>query len=379
MLLLSPLVGALAAGNGAVLKPSEVAAASARVLAELVPRYLDGSCVALLQGGVPTTTALLRCRFDHIFYTGNGAVGRIVMAAAAEHLTPVTLELGGKSPVIVAADADLQATAARIISTKCLNAGQVCIAPDYILAEAAVVEPLTAALAAAARRMYGADMAASPDFARIVNAGHHARLSALLAGGGGTVAFSGGAADAAARFLPLTIVREPALDAPLMRDEIFGPLLAVLAVPDVAAAVAFVNARPKPLALYVFTESAATAEHVLARTSSGGAAVNECVLQISVGPFGGVGPSGMGAYHGRFGYETFSHRKAVLHQPTGLVAFARDMTFAPYSKAQLARLEWLLAALPAHLPGFSLKDAALAAALAAVAALVWKVKALGGF
>lgn len=377
-MVLNPLADALAAGNGAVVKPSEVSPACARALAALLPRYVDASCVAVVQGGVAATTALLRCRFDHIFYTGSGAVARHILAAAAAHLTPCTLELGGKSPVIVAADANLAIAASRIVANKCLNAGQVCLAPDYILAEASIVEPLTAALAAAARRMYGADMAASPDFGRIINGAHHARLSALLAGGGGTVAFAGGAADAAARFMPLTIVREPAPGSALMTDEIFGPLLPVIAVPDVRAAVRFVNARPKPLALYVFTESAATAEAVLSSTSSGGACVNECVLHIAVGPFGGVGASGMGAYHGRYGFHTFSHRKAVLSQPTGPID-AHAMLYAPYSKAQLARLEWLVGTLPAYLPALSLQGTALALALAAVAALAWKVHALGGF
>ena len=376
-MILQPLAAALAAGNAAVVKPSEVSPACARALGALLPRYVDAACVRVVQGAVAETTALLHERFDHIFYTGNSAVGRVILEAAAKHLTPVTLELGGKSPVIVAADADLDVAAARIVVGKCVNAGQICVAPDYILADAAIVEPLTAKLADAARRMYGADMASSPDFGRVVNGRHFARLQALLASnGGGRVAYAGGTPDAASKFMPLTLIREPAHDSPLLREEIFGPLLPILAVASVDAAVAYVNARPKPLALYVFSRSSATTADVLARTSSGGAGVNACVFQQAVGPFGGVGPSGMGAYHGRYGFETFSHRRPVFDSPTWPMD-AHALLYPPYA-GKLGFLTTLLGVLPHTLPAVSWKDAALALAVAGVAALAWRLRALEG-
>ncbi len=316
-LLLSPLAAALAAGNTVVCKPSELAPATSAVLARLLPRYLDDRAVVVVEGGVPETTALLQQRFDHIFFTGSTRVGRVVMEAAAQHLTPVTLELGGKSPTIVAADADLEVAARRIAWGKFLNAGQTCIAPDYVLADRAIRDRLVDLIAATVTEFYGADPRRSADFARIVNTSHLGRLESLLSDHGGHVAV-GGEVDTDDRYLAPTLVIDPEPDSRLMEEEIFGPILPVLAVDSVDAAVEFVLDRPKPLALYVFSASGETVDDVVARTSSGGVCVNHVVMHIMPNemPFGGVGPSGMGAYHGKTGFDSFSHLKAVLQKPS---------------------------------------------------------------
>ena len=317
-LIMGPLIGAIAAGNCAVVKPSEVAPATSALLAERLPQYLDPSTVAVVEGGVPETTALLAEKFDHIFYTGNGVVGRVVMEAAAKHLTPVTLELGGKSPCIVDDRVDLDVAVRRILWGKFYNAGQTCVAPDYILAHTRVVDRLVERMKATLLEFYGPDPKASPDYGRIVNARHHRRLMKLLEGGKSGQAVVGGVGDEASRYLAPTILRSVPDDAPAMQDEIFGPILPVLPVDNIDAAIAFVNARPKPLALYIFSSDDDVQEQVISRTSSGGASVNHTWLHLGVPalPFGGVGESGMGAYHGRLTYETFSHRKAVLVKPT---------------------------------------------------------------
>lgn len=337
-LALAPLVGALAAGNCAVVKPSEVSANTSRVLADLVPRYLDPDAVAVVEGGVPETTALLEQRFDHIFYTGNGRVGRIVMAAAAKHLTPVTLELGGKSPTIVDRTADLAVAARRIVWGKFFNAGQTCVAPDYVLADRAIHDALLSNLVAAVRQFYGDDPKQSRDYARIINERHVDRLEKLLSSG---AIVCGGEVDRDARYIAPTILRDVALDSPVMADEIFGPILPVIAYDAIDDALAIVTGRDKPLALYVFTEDRAVADRVLRETSSGGACVNDVVAHLSVPdlPFGGVGESGMGAYHGRATFETFSHRKSVLDKSSRLDV---PLRYPPYDDTKERWLRRLL-------------------------------------
>ncbi|MCA9541571.1 MAG: aldehyde dehydrogenase family protein [Myxococcales bacterium] len=334
-LAVAPLVAAIAAGNCAIVKPSEVAPATSAVLARLVERYLDPSAVRVIEGGVPETTALLAERFDHIFYTGNGTVGRIVMAAAAKHLTPVTLELGGKSPCYVDEKVDLSNTARRIVWGKFFNAGQTCVAPDYILAHRAVHDALLDALASAVRGFYGDDPQQSPDYGRIINARHHRRLMALMGSGTPVV---GGAADESNRYIAPTILRDVAPDAPVMQEEIFGPILPVLAVDDADAAIRFINGRDKPLALYAFSSDRSVAEAVVDRTSSGGATINHVWLHLGVPdlPFGGVGESGMGAYHGKAGFDVFSHRKGVLRKPHGFEP--PPLMYPPYSET---KTKWL--------------------------------------
>ncbi|MEV7064603.1 aldehyde dehydrogenase family protein [Streptomyces collinus] len=313
-LLLTPVVGALASGNAVIAKPSELAPATSAVLARLLPAYLDTDAVAVVEGGVPETTALLAERFDHIFYTGNSTVGRIVLRAAAEHLTPVTLELGGKSPVFVDRDTDLAVVADRLTSGKFLNAGQTCVAPDYVLTDpetAAALEPL---LANAVNALYGSDPAASGEYGRIINERHFDRLTGLLDSGRTVV---GGTGDRAAKYLAPTVLADVSPDAPVMREEIFGPILPIVTVPGLDEAIDFINDRDKPLALYVFTESDGTRRRFAAETSSGGLGHGLPLAHLTVSdlPFGGVGESGMGNYHGRYSIETFSHRKAVLDKP----------------------------------------------------------------
>ncbi|MET7288916.1 aldehyde dehydrogenase family protein [Streptomyces sp. NPDC005573] len=313
-LLLAPLVGALAAGNAVVAKPSELAPATSAALARLIPAHLDTDAVAVVEGGIPETTALLAERFDHIFYTGNGTVGRVVMRAAAEHLTPVTLELGGKSPVFVDRGTDLDVVADRLARGKFLNAGQTCVAPDYVLTDPETAVALEAALVRVVEGLYGDDPAASPEYGRIVNERHFDRLSGLL--GSGRVAVGGGS-DRADKYIAPTVLADVDPDAPVMREEIFGPILPIVTVPDLDAAIGFINDRDKPLALYVFSESDDTRDRIAAETSSGGLGHGLPLAHLTVSdlPFGGVGESGMGSYHGRYSMDTFSHRKAVLAKP----------------------------------------------------------------
>ncbi|ANP52796.1 aldehyde dehydrogenase (NAD+) [Streptomyces griseochromogenes] len=313
-LLLAPMVGALASGNAVVAKPSELAPATSAALAGLIPAYLDTDAVAVVEGGVPETTALLAERFDHIFYTGNGAVGRIVMRAAAEHLTPVALELGGKSPVFVDRGTDLDVVADRLARGKFLNAGQTCVAPDYVLADPETAAALEAALVRVVQAVFGTDPQTSPEYGRIVNERHFDRLCALL--GSGRVAVGGGS-DRADKYIAPTVLADVDPKSPVMREEIFGPILPIVTVSGLDEAIAFINDRDKPLALYVFTESEETRGRIAAETSSGGLGYGLPLAHLTVSdlPFGGVGESGMGSYHGRYSIETFSHRKAVLAKP----------------------------------------------------------------
>ncbi|WP_433572639.1 aldehyde dehydrogenase family protein [Streptomyces sp. CA-251247] len=315
-LLLTPMIGALAAGNAVVAKPSEMAPATSLVLARLLPRFLDTDAVAVVEGGIPETTALLAERFDHIFYTGNGTVGRIVMTAAAQHLTPVTLELGGKSPVFVDRDADPTTVAARLARGKFLNAGQTCVAPDYVLTDPDTARALEPALTEAVRQLYGAEPAISPEYGRIVNDRHFDRLCGLLDSGRVVV---GGTTDRDRKYIAPTVLADVDPGAPVMQEEIFGPVLPIVTVPGLDEAIDFINDRDKPLALYAFTESADTRRRLAAETSSGGLGFGLPLAHLTVSdlPFGGVGESGMGNYHGRYSIETFSHRKAVLQKPLG--------------------------------------------------------------
>ncbi|MCU1503043.1 MAG: aldehyde dehydrogenase [Ilumatobacteraceae bacterium] len=313
-LLVAPAIAAIAAGNTVVLKPSELAARTADALAALVADLADPA-VQIVQGGVAETTELLAQRFDHIIYTGSGKVGRIVMRAAAEHLTPVTLELGGKSPAIVSRHANIDVAGRRIAWGKFVNAGQTCIAPDYVLVERPVHDELVAAIGRHVDAFYGPDPQRSPDYARIVDESHFHRLEQLMHSG--TVAH-GGRTDADLRYIEPTVLTGVGREEPVMAEEIFGPILPVLAVDSLAEAIDVVNAGDRPLALYTFSEDAAENAAVVAGTSSGGVCVNATLLHVANPnlPFGGVGPSGMGAYHGRSGFDSFSHRRAVHTRTT---------------------------------------------------------------
>lgn len=311
---LVPLVGAIAAGNAVLVKPSELAPASSRLMADLIPRYLDSAAIRVVEGGVDETTALLTQKFDHIFFTGNGRVGRIVARAAAEHLTPVTLELGGKSPVFVDDGADLAVAARRIAWGKFLNAGQTCVAPDYVLATAKTAAALVPHLASAITELYGTDPRSSPDLARIVNEQNVDRLATLL---DGTVPAIGGEVDRASLYIAPTVLDGVEPGHPLMADEIFGPVLPIVHVEGVSDAIRFITARDKPLALYVFSPRRSVERRFLRETSSGavGLGIPAAHLLMPGLPFGGVGQSGTGRYHGRHSIDTFSHAKAVLSKP----------------------------------------------------------------
>jgi aldehyde dehydrogenase (NAD+) len=334
-MVLAPLVGALAAGNAVVVKPSEISRHTSAALARILPRYLDTEAIAVVEGGVAETTALLDQRFDHILYTGNERVARIVMAAAARHLTPVTLELGGKCPCLVAGDADLEVAASRIVWGKFLNAGQTCVAPDHVLVQREAAARLLDALVRRIREFYGDDAAASPDYGRIATERHAERFEHLLAG---QRIHYGGRMDVANRYVEPTIVLDPPPDSALMQEEIFGPVLPVIAVDDMKAAMRMVAARPKPLALYVFTRDEALADAARA-ISAGTVCINDAVIfMVSPElPFGGVGASGMGRYSGWYGFETFSHMKPVM---TRSFRFDAPIRYPPYNdtKARLLKL-----------------------------------------
>ena len=312
-LTLGPAVGAIAAGNTVVLKPSEIAPASSALMAELVPRYLDNDAIAVIEGDGVVSQELIEQGFDYLLFTGGTEIGRKVYESAAAHLTPVTLELGGKSPVIVSADADIDVAAKRIAWTKLINSGQICIAPDYVLAEASIRDQLVDKL----REAVDEFEAGNPGGKRIVNERHFNRLVNALAATKGTVAVGGGSSAADIRIQP-TVVVDPDPAEPLMTDEIFGPILPVVTVGSLDEAITFVNARPKPLAAYLFTKTKAVRERVIRDVAAGGMVINHLLFHFATHklPFGGVGPSGMGAYHGKYGFETFSHRKTVMTKTT---------------------------------------------------------------
>jgi aldehyde dehydrogenase (NAD+) len=312
-LTLGPAVGAIAAGNAVILKPSEIAAASAHLMAELVPRYLDKDAIAVVEGDGSVSQELIAQGLDRVLFTGGTEIGRKVYEGAAPHLTPCTLELGGKSPVIVAEDADVEVAAKRIAWMKLLNAGQTCVAPDYVLADAKIRDELVSKIGAAITK-FTAD---KPNGMRIVNQRQFDRISGYLSGDDGKVIVGGKCDPSSLRIQPAVVV-DPDPDGPLMQNEIFGPVLPVITVQSLDEAIRFVNSRPKPLSAYLFTKTRETRERVIKQVPAGGMLVNHLAFQVSTAklPFGGVGASGMGAYHGRYGFEEFSHRKSVLTKPT---------------------------------------------------------------
>ena len=319
-LAIMPLIAALAAGNRIMVKPSELTPRTADFIAEMLAGLFPSEQVATVLGGPDIGAAFARLPFDHLFYTGSTAVGRLVMQAAAENLTPVTLELGGKSPCILGEDAALKGAVESIVYGKLLNAGQTCIAPDYVLLPEGKREEFIALAQQAVRKFYPT-LAANPDYTSIVNDRQHHRLRQYLdeakAGGARIVELNPAEEplDASRKLAP-TLVIDPAEDLALMREEIFGPVLPVRTYRQLDEAIDYVNRRPRPLALYYFGEDAAKRDRVLARTISGGASVNETLMHVVVEtlPFGGVGASGIGAYHGEIGFQTFSHRKGVFLQ-----------------------------------------------------------------
>lgn len=324
-LLLTPCVSAVAAGNCCVLKPSELAPHTAEAVAAVVRSAFAPEHVALVQGDAAVAQGLLELRHDKIFFTGSTAVGRKVMAAAAQHLTPVALELGGKCPCVVTRHAALRTAARRIAWGKFINAGQTCLAPDYILVETAVKEELVRELQAAITVFYGTDPQTSPHYGRIINDRHFQRLTGYLAPG--KIA-AGGGSDAGERYIAPTLLLDPPPDSPVMTEEIFGPLLPLVTVGSFDEALAFIRARPTPLAAYLFSEDAAEQSRMVHKTRSGGLCLNDTVLHAAghALPFGGLGASGMGSYRGKTGFDAFSHQRAVMTRST---RFDNAMRYPP--------------------------------------------------
>ncbi|RSX54382.1 aldehyde dehydrogenase [Bifidobacterium goeldii] len=339
LLSLEPMVDAIAAGNCVCLKPSELSPHTSAVLAKLIPEYLDERAFAVVQGGPKETTELLEQPFNHVFYTGGGRVGSIVMQAAAKHLTPVTLELGGKSPVFVDGTADLNVAARRIAWGRFINAGQTCVAPDYVLATADVAQKLAEKISEAVTRFFGADPRQSASFGRIVSERHFDRIAALLPSPdvpGSGRAVCGGETDRSERYIAPTVLVDVSAKAPVMQEEIFGPVLPILTIADADAAVEFINRRPRPLAAYVFTRRSSTRRLFEREVSCGALGFNLPLghLISSRLPFGGAGASGLGSYHGKAGFLEFSHIKTMVSKPT--FPDTLELVYPPYGKAKQA-------------------------------------------
>lgn len=331
MLMLDPLVGALAAGNCAVLKPSEFTPRVSAVIAELISGHFKPDVVQVVEGGKETTSELIHAPFDMIFFTGSPQIGKVVMKAAADNLVPVVLELGGKSPCIVDADADLDLAAKRIIWGKFVNMGQTCVAPDYILAHRDIKPALIEKLKAQITAFYGEAPRQSKDLGRIVNERHWDRLHGLL---DPEKVIVGGTGDKDERYLAPTLMDRVTWDDRVMQEEIFGPILPILEFDHLDQAIEMINSRPKPLALYLFTENKSSENEVVGRVSFGGGCVNDVLMHLATPylPFGGVGNSGMGSYHGHYSFEAFSHRKGIMHKSTRI---KMDMMYPPYTPKKL--------------------------------------------
>lgn len=314
-LLFGPLIGAISGGNCSILKPAETAKAVADLSLELIGKYFQEEYIAAFPGGHVSAEALLKERFDLIFFTGGPAIGRKVMSAAAQHLTPVVLELGGKSPCIVNRDADLKVAAKRIVWGKCLNAGQTCVAPDYLMVNRDVKEKLLATMRDVISDFYGDDPLVSPDLCRIINQRHFDRLSTLLTCG---EIYCGGNTDPEKLKIAPTLLTNAPLDSAVMQEEIFGPIMPVVEFDNLDEAIDFVNDRPKPLAMYYFGRDKHDIHRVLDETSAGGVCINETITHLTNPelPFGGIGGSGMGGYHGKYSFSTFSHFKPVMDKST---------------------------------------------------------------
>lgn len=333
MLLFGPLAAAFAGGNTAVLKPSEIAVACSAAAARLVPKYFDPRIVAVVEGGVPETTALLAQKWDFIFFTGSPQVGKIIHQAAAKNLTPCVLELGGKNPTIVHSSANLEVAANRIAYGRYLNSGHICTAPDYVLVWPEIKDAFVWHLEVAIHKFYGDDPKLSPDYGRVINSKNFDRLARLLSSGKAVI---GGHTDAAERYIAPTVLVDVSPESPIMQEEVFGPILPVLEIGSVEAVIEWVNSRPRPLGLYVFAEDLEVAERILNSTESGDAVINDCSIHPLVPelPFGGVGNSGMGKYHGKWGFESFTNARGVLYHSAKIDPGVR---YPPYTKHTFER------------------------------------------
>ncbi|MBE9203500.1 aldehyde dehydrogenase family protein [Synechocystis salina LEGE 06099] len=327
-LCLMPLIGAIAAGNCVVVKPSEYTPAVSGVIAQLIQSVFPPTWATVVEGDETVSQQLLQEKFDHIFFTGSSRIGRLIMAAAAAQLTPVTLELGGKSPCVVDREINLQETAKRIMWGKLVNAGQTCVAPDYLLVEQSCIGQLLPALQQAIKILFGENPDQNPDYTRIINQRQWSRLVSLLSHG---KVIAGGNYNEGDRYMAPTLIVDPDLNSPLMQEEIFGPILPILTYKNLEEAMDFINAKPKPLALYFFSNNRQKQEQMLKSTSSGSVCLNDILLHLTVAelPFGGVGESGMGRYHGKAGFDTFSNHKSILRRPFW---GETNLRYPPYGK-----------------------------------------------
>lgn len=330
---LMPVIGALAAGNTVILKPSELSIHTSAVLEEMITEFFDSNLLKVVKGGVEVSQHLLQKPFDYIFFTGSTAVGKNIMKAAAEHLTPVTLELGGKSPAIIDKTTDLDVTAKRLVWGKFLNAGQTCVSPDFLYVHESIKDELLQKMKEEIHEMYGDDPSQSEDYPRIISDKHFNRLLSLI---DNAKVFTGGQSNAADRYISPTIMDNCSWDDAVMQDEIFGPILPVMSYSDLDSIIQVLERKPKPLAFYVFTSSKEIESKLFGRLSFGGGVLNDTVLHLGNKylPFGGVGASGMGAYHGKHSFDTFSHQKSILKR-----GFKFDFPFryAPYKD----KLSWV--------------------------------------
>jgi aldehyde dehydrogenase (NAD+) len=334
---LLPAITSLAAGNTVILKPSELPAKTSETMAKIINDNFPSDYFYVVEGGVKETTELLAYRFDKIFFTGSIAVGKIIYQAAAKHLTPVTLELGGKSPTFVLADTDIKMTAKRIVWAKFLNAGQTCVAPDYVLVDKSIEEIFLKALKREIEERHKNSKETDENYLSIINMDNFDRLSKLI---DRDKIYFGGNCDRAKRFISPTILQDISFEDEIMEDEIFGPILPVLSFTDLDEAIKMVKERAKPLACYIYSNNRRTIDKLLKEISFGGGAVNDSLMHLSNSnlPFGGVGLSGIGSYHGKSGFDTFSHNKSILDKPFW---FEANFKYAPYSNKKLKIIKWL--------------------------------------
>ncbi|MEQ7791604.1 aldehyde dehydrogenase [Staphylococcus nepalensis] len=327
-LLIEPLIGAIAAGNTVILKPSKYTPNVSEIIEKIITDAFAPEYISIIQGNAETTQSLLQLPFDYIFFTGSEQVGRIVYKAASEHLTPVTLELGGKSPAIIDESANIKVASERISFGKFTNAGQTCVAPDYLLVNRKVKNELISALTKTITEFYGENIQESPDYGRIVNEKHFNRLSELLNIHKPEISF-GGQTDADENYIAPTILDGITINSKIMDDEIFGPLLPIITYDDFNEAIDLIRTKPKPLSLYLFSEDENSSERVLNELSFGGGAINDTLMHLANPnlPFGGVGASGIGKYHGKYTFDTFSHDKSYIFKSTRLES---SLLFPPY-------------------------------------------------
>jgi len=335
---LIPAITALAAGNTVILKPSELPSRTSNIMAKLINTNFPNQYFCVVEGGVEETTTLLDLKFDKIFFTGSTSVGKIIYKAAAKHLTPVTLELGGKSPTFVLADADIKMTAKRMVWAKFLNAGQTCVAPDYVLVDKTIEAQFMDALKTELDNYPKTSNEQKENYLKIINTSHFDRLSKLI--NHNNVCF-GGIIDREARFISPTVLKNISFEDDIMKDEIFGPILPVIAFTNLDDVVKKVKQRSKPLSCYIYSKNRKVINKLLKEISFGGGAINDSIMHLSNSnlPFGGVGLSGMGTYHGKYGFETFSHKKSILDKPFWLEL---NIKYAPYTKNKLKLIKWLL-------------------------------------